>query len=100
MFPSLIVQGHRVEQRPCPSVAPCPTSASEPDANPNSVYDRLEIERYGAIWRPLFSSHTISPCSCGCIYIVGGRRRVRVTSGEECSATEGPLRWKVKVRTI
>ena len=51
-------------------------------------------------WRPLFSENTISPCSCGCIYIVGRERTVGITSAADCSASPFPLRWKVKVRLI
>ena len=105
-------QGHRVEEKPCPAstaAAPCPEHAvgsadsSFSGSGGGGVGHRFDTlvlnpsspDFYN--WRPLFSEDTVSPCSCGCIYIVGRERTVGITSAADCSASPFPLRWKVKV---
>jgi hypothetical protein len=99
------LQGHRVEEKPCPASAPCPKSKSKNSgiATSSNVgrFDTLVLNPSSPDfynWRPLFTENTISPCACGCIYIVGKERTVGITSAADCSASPFPLRWKVKVR--
>jgi hypothetical protein len=36
-----------------------------------------------------------SPCACGCIYIVGKKRNLDITSGTSCPTL--PISWKIQV---
>jgi len=93
-----------VEQRSCASARPCSERDFEGGDRPLrpsasvSIAGEEGVQKFGTIWRPLFAAGTISPCACGCIYIVGDRRRVAVTSGRDCLRAPSPLRWRLKVR--
>ena len=94
-------QGHRLEQKPCRHPDPCPgESLSSFQSSKYVDGDALDFTHLmgSSYWTPLFSEKSsLSPCACGCIYIVGKERRIRVTSGSNCSIAATPLRWKVKV---
>ncbi len=103
-----------MEQRPCTLLKSC----SGDDDGGGSSSSSSSVSRFGAIWRPLFSGATISPCACGCIYIVGHRRRVTLTSARDCGSGGGgggggdggagtheqgkqeTVTWKIKVRKV
>ena len=104
-------QGPRLEEQPCSEKPPCPFFGSKGDhghhhhrTSSNRVISGEHVFTLDnrdpdfLSWNPAFSDDTISPCSCGCIYIVGRQRRIGITSAKDCSASPHPLRWKVKVR--
>ncbi len=81
-----------MRQRSCTFLNPCPE-----DIGFRSNYS--QSDRFESLWRPLFPDTTISACSCGCIYIVGRRRTVKITSSSDCaSKPKDTIKWTVKVR--
>lgn len=93
----ILCEGHRVEQKPCREVVPCPGESMEDISSARHLVDMSTHVIGSSFWTPLFQENTISPCSCGCIYIVGETRQIRVTSGQNCSFNGNSLRWRVRV---
>eukprot|EP00094_Tigriopus_californicus_P002139 TCALIF_02062-PA protein Name:"Similar to thbs1 Thrombospondin-1 (Xenopus laevis)" AED:0.16 eAED:0.09 QI:0/0.83/0.57/0.85/1/1/7/160/1139 len=93
----ILCEGHRVEQKPCREVVPCPGESLADISSARHLVDMSTHVIGSSFWTPLFQENTISPCSCGCIYIVGETRQIRVTSGQNCSFNGNSLRWRVRV---